>query len=158
MRAGDDRLNGGTGDDLLVGGFGNDVLTGGKGKDIFVLEDPLSHAVNFFTPMTDTVTDFDIGVDKIRVQQEWIDKGWVIIGAEDTGSENRQLSVTIKKGLSEAEYLYLQEDGELPAQAKTSVPSKMLLANIADSDFAAYMKDGGGLGSADSDNILLDIV
>ena len=108
--------------------------------------------------MTDTVTDFDIGVDKIRVQQEWIDKGWVIIEAEDTGLENRQLSVTIKKGLSEAEYLYLQEHGELPAQAKTSVPSKMLLANIADSDFAAYMKDGGGLGSADSDNILLDIV
>ena len=112
----------------------------------------------FFTYMTDTVTDFDIGVDKIRVYQEWIDKGWVIIGAEDTGSENHQLCVTIKKGLSEAEYLYLQEHGELPAQAKTSVPSKMLLANIADSDFSAYMKDGRGLGVAEADNILLDIV
>ena len=69
-----------------------------------------------------------------------------------------RLSVTIKKGLSEAEYLYLQEHGELPAQAKTSVPSKMLLANIADSDFAAYIQDGGGLGTAEADNILLDIV
>jgi len=66
--------------------------------------------------------------------------------------------VTIKKNLSDAEYLYLQEHGELPAQAEASVPSKMLLANIADADFTDYMIDGGGLGIADSNNMLLDIV
>ena len=155
---GNDLLNGGAGDDLLIGGFGNDMLTGGQGRDIFVLEDPLSYAANFFTSMTDTVTDFDIGVDKIRVYQEWIDKGWVSIGVSEAGSGKKQLSVTIKKNLSDAEYLYLQEHGELPAQAEASVPSKMLLANIADADFTDYMIDGGGLGIADSNNMLLDIV
>jgi|GEM_PF-3997473 len=156
--AGDDKLNGGAGDDLLIGGFGNDMLTGGQGRDIFVLEDPLSYAAKFFTSMTDTVTDFDIGVDKIRVYQKWIDKGWVSIGVSEAGSGKKQLSVTIKKNLSDAEYLYLQEHGELPAQAEASVPSKMLLANIADADFTDYMRDGGGLGIADSNNMLLDIV
>jgi len=155
---GNDKLNGGAGDDLLIGGFGNDMLTGGQGRDIFVLEDPLSYAAKFFTSMTDTVTDFDIGVDKIRVYQEWIDKGWVSIGVSEAGSGKKQLSVTIKKNLSDAEYLYLQEHGELPAQAEASVPSKMLLANIADADFTDYMRDGGGLGIADSNNMLLDIV
>jgi len=155
---GDDNLDGGAGDDLLIGGLGNDMLTGGQGRDIFVLEDPLSYAANFFTSMTDTVTDFDIGVDKIRVYQEWIDKGWVSIGVSEAGSGKKQLSVTIKKNLSDAEYLYLQEHGELPAQAEASVPSKMLLANIADADFTDYMIDGGGLGIADSNNMLLDIV
>jgi len=155
---GHDTLYGGTGDDLLVGGFGNDVLTGGQGKDIFVLEDPLSHAANFFTRMTDTVTDFDIGVDKIRVYQEWIDKGWVSIDIEEYNSGKYQLGVTVKKTLSDAEYLYLQEHGELPPQAKTSVSSKMLLSNIAEADLIPYLEDDGTLGLIDSTNMLLDIV
>lgn len=155
---GHDTLYGGTGDDLLIGGFGNDVLTGGQGKDIFVLEDPLSHAANFFTRMTDTITDFDIGVDKIRVYQEWIDKGWVSIDIEEYNSGKYQLGVTVKKTLSDAEYLYLQEHGELPPQAKTSVSSKMLLSNIAEADLIPYLEDDGTLGLIDSTNMLLDIV
>jgi Ca2+-binding RTX toxin-like protein len=58
---GDDQLWGDDGDDLLWGGKGNDTLTGdnksgGKGSDIFVL----AAGEN-----TDTITDFQKGIDKI---------------------------------------------------------------------------------------------
>ncbi|HEY9761060.1 MAG TPA: glycerophosphodiester phosphodiesterase family protein [Trichocoleus sp.] len=58
---GNDQIWGDDGDDLLRGGFGNDRLTGdntsgGKGSDTFVL------AVG---EGTDTITDFQSGIDKI---------------------------------------------------------------------------------------------
>ncbi len=55
---GNDNLNGEAGDDILIGGNGNDILTGGDGGDIFVLRSGQS---------TDSVTDFEDGVDKIAV-------------------------------------------------------------------------------------------
>lgn len=58
--AGDDSLNGGAGDDSLWGGEGSDTLTGGEGSDTFVIgENPASD--------NDFITDFDNGVDKIRL-------------------------------------------------------------------------------------------
>ena len=51
-----DRLNGATGADLLEGGLGNDQLTGGEDSDVFVF----SGIVN-----DDTITDFELGADKI---------------------------------------------------------------------------------------------
>lgn len=58
---GNDQIWGDDGDDLLWGGKGNDTLTGdnqsgGKGSDTFVL------AVG---EGTDTITDFQVGIDKI---------------------------------------------------------------------------------------------
>ena len=60
---GDDQIWGDDGDDLLRGGLGNDTLTGddnsgGSGADTFVL------AVG---EGTDTITDFEIGTDTLRV-------------------------------------------------------------------------------------------
>ncbi|SSY70782.1 M10 family metallopeptidase C-terminal domain-containing protein [Alysiella crassa] len=60
--AGNDKISGDEGDDYLVGGKGNDVLTGGDGKDVFAYK--LSDFVDGFV---DTITDFEIGVDKIEL-------------------------------------------------------------------------------------------
>ncbi|WP_427159850.1 VCBS domain-containing protein [Aliinostoc sp. HNIBRCY26] len=57
---GNDKLTGNDGDDILVGGAGNDNLTGGNGKDIFSFSSPLSDGI-------DTITDFSVLDDKIRV-------------------------------------------------------------------------------------------
>src|SRR5262245_43158392 len=56
---GDDTLNGAGGNDRLVGGSGNDTLTGGTGADVF------KYDTREFG--TDTVTDFQVGTDKIDV-------------------------------------------------------------------------------------------
>jgi serralysin len=44
------------GDDVLIGGLGNDTLTGGAGNELFVFANNGS---------TDTITDFQTGLDKI---------------------------------------------------------------------------------------------
>jgi Ca2+-binding RTX toxin-like protein len=54
--AGDDVLNGNGGDDVLDGGLGNDTLGGGGGDDIFDFDT---------TTSIDTITDFEIGTDRI---------------------------------------------------------------------------------------------
>ncbi|RYG89925.1 calcium-binding protein [Loktanella sp. IMCC34160] len=55
--AGNDYLNGSQGDDYLHGGLGNDDLTGGTGADTFVFSSESNG--------TDTVHDFESGVDKL---------------------------------------------------------------------------------------------
>ena len=54
--AGNDYLNGGAGDDTLRGGAGNDSLTGGAGSDVFI-----------YSGGNDTITDYSVGVDSIRL-------------------------------------------------------------------------------------------
>ncbi len=52
-----DTLDGGAGNDVLVGGAGNDSLAGGSGADRFVFERTWERNG------TDTITDFEVGVD-----------------------------------------------------------------------------------------------
>ena len=58
--AGDDRATGGWGRDTIMGGADHDVMTGGRQADCFVFAaaDPSETA---------TITDFDIGTDKIWI-------------------------------------------------------------------------------------------
>lgn len=58
---GDDTLTGGAGDDVLDGEEGNDILTGGAGADVFVF-----HSGDG----TDTITDFEIGIDLISIDAD----------------------------------------------------------------------------------------
>ena len=63
---GDDQIWGDNGDDILSGGLGNDILTGddfsgGHGSDIFVLASGQG---------TDTVVDFEIGIDSIALVED----------------------------------------------------------------------------------------
>lgn len=55
---GDDILKGGDGDDLLEGGSGNDRLRGDAGSDVFVFGADSG---------TDSVVDFDQGIDVLRI-------------------------------------------------------------------------------------------
>lgn len=57
---GDDILDGGKDGDTLKGGIGDDVLTGGKHADVFVFDG--------VTGGTDTITDFEIGVDALALK------------------------------------------------------------------------------------------
>jgi len=58
-RADNDFLDGGANDDELSGGEGNDTLTGGTGADTFKFTQAYGG--------TDTVTDFEVGVDSIVI-------------------------------------------------------------------------------------------
>lgn len=58
---GNDTLIGGSGNDVLAGGFGNDQLTGGAGADAFSFNSAASGVG------VDTITDFNVLEDKIRV-------------------------------------------------------------------------------------------
>ncbi|MEM8791257.1 MAG: CHRD domain-containing protein [Pseudomonadota bacterium] len=55
---GNDELIGGLGNDILIGGEGDDVLTGGAGEDVFAFEPGDG---------TDTIVDFEVGVDRIKI-------------------------------------------------------------------------------------------
>ncbi|MDR9402488.1 MAG: calcium-binding protein, partial [Halothece sp. Uz-M2-17] len=57
--AGNDTLTGGSGDDILTGGYGDDILTGGAGADRFTFSSP--------SEGMDTITDFEVGLDKIQL-------------------------------------------------------------------------------------------
>ena len=54
---GNDTLSGGAGGDYLFGGLGDNNLTGGADADVFIIEKKPG--------ATDTITDFQIGVDRI---------------------------------------------------------------------------------------------
>lgn len=56
--AGNDQISTGSGNDILIGGAGNDVMTGGTGADTFVYN---------FGDGTDTVSDFNVIEDIIRL-------------------------------------------------------------------------------------------
>jgi Ca2+-binding RTX toxin-like protein len=57
--AGTDLLNGGNGNDFLRGDGGNDTMTGGAGADTF--------SVDIREKAANTITDFQVGTDKIEV-------------------------------------------------------------------------------------------
>jgi Ca2+-binding RTX toxin-like protein len=57
---GNDSLFGGEGDDFLDGGLGDDLLRGDAGRDTFVISR---------RPGTDTIADFQVGVDLIALSE-----------------------------------------------------------------------------------------
>ncbi len=59
--AGNDTMDGGTENDVLNGGSGNDAMTGGDGADLFVFN-------SFVSGEVDTITDFEVNVDDIRLR------------------------------------------------------------------------------------------
>ncbi|HBD9295413.1 TPA: type I secretion C-terminal target domain-containing protein, partial [Legionella pneumophila] len=63
---GDDTLDGGSGDDVIIGGLGDDILTGGSGADQFVLVKGQGGASAGAAPI-DTITDFEVNIDKIVI-------------------------------------------------------------------------------------------
>ncbi|MBK9129470.1 MAG: M10 family metallopeptidase C-terminal domain-containing protein [Phycisphaerales bacterium] len=70
---GNDTLDGGDGDDTLIGGNGSDQLTGGAGADVF----RYAKTAESNNGRTDTIVDFEVGVDRIDLA--------AILGAADLG-------------------------------------------------------------------------
>ncbi len=60
---GADTINGGDGADIITGGTGADILTGGSGADTFLLPTGAESA----STSLDTITDFETGIDTIRI-------------------------------------------------------------------------------------------
>jgi Ca2+-binding RTX toxin-like protein len=69
--AGNDVLYGGADNDFLCGGSGNDQLYGGEGADTFVFRP----ATNGPTSTT-TYMDYQLGVDKVRIDQRLMPNGF----------------------------------------------------------------------------------
>jgi Ca2+-binding RTX toxin-like protein len=68
-KQGNDTLVGNAGDDILIGGIGNDILTGGAGADRFFRWRS--------TTGIDTITDFQVGEDTLRVSARGFGGGLV---------------------------------------------------------------------------------
>jgi hypothetical protein len=64
---GRDTLTGTSGSDVITGSQGADNLTGGSGNDFFVY--------NSIRDAGDTITDFEVGIDKIVLTQLWTSLG-----------------------------------------------------------------------------------
>ncbi|MEL6515944.1 MAG: G8 domain-containing protein [Pseudomonadota bacterium] len=60
-RRGDDVMYGGEGDDYLIGHQGSDTMTGGEGADTFDISSKQKG--------TDVITDFEVGVDTLRLDK-----------------------------------------------------------------------------------------
>lgn len=111
-RDGDDQINGGGGTDYIAGGTGNDMLQGGSVldtgvQDFFLFRD--GHG-------TDTISDFEAGVDKIVIVDEpLLDAATLIAGAVETqfsttlsfGTTSIVLSSVDKADLSDGDFLFI---------------------------------------------------
>jgi serralysin len=85
--SGNDRLYGQDGNDVLVGGAGNDVLVGGAGADSF----------RFLSSWgSDTVSDFENGIDRIDLRGNDLSFKELSIAAVDADKDGRVDDVVIK--------------------------------------------------------------
>ena len=82
---GADILNGGNGIDLLFGGQDNDRLTGGAGSDTFVFQK---------SGGDDTITDFQIGIDHVRLDDGLTVKSVTALDVDHTGSLDAVLQLS----------------------------------------------------------------
>lgn len=82
-----DQLHGGSGNDTLVGGSGNDLLWGDSGADTFVF-DGLGN---------DTIKDFQVGVDHLKLDDDLADtytNAEIAEMAKDTSGGDVQISLS----------------------------------------------------------------
>jgi Ca2+-binding RTX toxin-like protein len=90
--AGNDTVNGGSGDDFILGGTGNDRLVGEAGSDRFVFEAAFG---------TDTIIDYDVGVDLLDLSALALEapEGETdpssLVNLESTGDNDADTIVTI---------------------------------------------------------------
>ena len=89
--AGKDTLTGGSGNDTLTGGSGGDMLTGGAGNDIFVFTGASDTLVANF----DTISDFDIGSDVLKVGKAITDANFKTVSHAAIGDLSKDLAATL---------------------------------------------------------------
>lgn len=82
---GNDSLDGGTGNDALAGGHGGDWLTGGAGADLFVFGKGGGE---------DMITDFEVGVDRLVLQDGIGVKNAFIADVDQDGEDDLVIAFT----------------------------------------------------------------
>ncbi len=100
-------LAGGLGNDTINGGYGgSDTLTGNAGDDTFVIESKYSWNGSV---ITDTITDFTIGEDKIDLTKIWTVTDFDSLQISQSGSDtviqvNDSHKIVLKKILTKIKY------------------------------------------------------
>ena len=89
--AGNDTLMGGSGDDIITGGAGGDILLGGAGNDSFVL----SVASDTLVANFDTISDFAVGSDVLKVGKAITDANFKTVSHVATGDLSKDLAATL---------------------------------------------------------------
>ena len=84
---GSDSLYGGIGNDILDGGRGDDELTGGAGFDSFVIGR---------TGGNDTITDFQVGIDRLQLEDELTVASLQSVGGDTLVSLSNGAVVTLE--------------------------------------------------------------
>ena len=116
--AGNDRVNGREGADRLDGSTGNDTLTGGVGADQF------SFTTKLAKDNVDTITDFEVGTDRIRLDHR-------VFKALETGAlEASAFAVAASAADSDVRILYDEATGKLSYDADGSGSGKAVAFGI----------------------------
>ena len=128
--SGHDELHGGDGHDFLFGGSGTDIMYGGAGDDIFFLKDTLDPDLGDFRAIVetaDTIKDFQIGEDKIRlgtyehVTYQNVTVGanvyTVIQGRDDNGGSHVRGIIEGDVDLSQSDFKNARSVTEIPQQS-----------------------------------------
>lgn len=91
-----DDLQGGAGDDLLKGQQGNDSLTGGSGMNRLVGQGGADHFIFTGISATDIIADFQVGIDKVVVDSNFINNysDIVELGEDEYGRFNYMIGDT----------------------------------------------------------------
>ncbi|MEO0354359.1 MAG: Ig-like domain-containing protein, partial [Cyanobacteria bacterium P01_A01_bin.3] len=139
---GDDTLNGGGGSDTLRGGFGDDSLTGGSGRDRFLIGS--SQGI-------ETITDFEDGIDQLRLLQ-----GERLDGISFSDLELRESGTSTRIFLDRPGS---QRDGDLLAIIKNIAPNQITEDDIFvpnEPPVAANDSFSGAQEAAIGGNVLAD--
>lgn len=117
-RGGDDTIDGKGGNDFLVGAAGSDILSGGAGNDSFLFVSP--------TEGGDTITDFELGTDKITIVST------AFGGGLSAGSlSSAQFTIGSSATDSEQRFVFDDASGDLFFDLDGSgTASQQLIANV----------------------------
>ena len=142
--AGNDKLYGGggndtaygyRGNDLLKGGAGNDTLYGGSGADKFNLNIDIAHHNN------DVVMDFESGVDKIRIEKDWLERGWLELGTvEQQKDGSYDIEIRVDQNNDDAMWFAIVQTGQLPNGYSTK-QNTLTLKNVENAFVAELALD-----------------
>ena len=140
---GDDKISGKGGDDILHGDdvsktvwlAGNDKLYGGSEADKFNLNIDIAHHNN------DVVMDFESGVDKIRIEKDWLERGWLELGTvEQQKDGSYDVEIRVDQNNDDAMWFAIVQTGQLPNGYSTK-QNTLTLKNVENAFVAELALD-----------------